>query len=60
MVLGWAFSPANAEAAQLYRENMKEYVRRVKATVEESWLDPDEREEEEHSDDAEEQESQLS
>ena len=37
-------SPANAEAAQLYRENMKEYVRRVRATVEESWLDPDEHE----------------
>ena len=37
-------SPANAEAAQLYRENMKEYVRRVKATVEESWLDPEEKE----------------
>ncbi|KAF7338012.1 Ubiquitin-conjugating enzyme [Mycena venus] len=36
-------SPANAEAAQLYRENMKEYVRRVKATVEESWLDPDDK-----------------
>lgn len=36
-------SPANAEAAQLYRENMKEYVRRVKATVEESWLDSEER-----------------
>lgn len=35
-------SPANAEAAQLYRENMKEYARRVKATVEESWLDPEE------------------
>lgn len=34
-------SPANAEAAQLYRENMKEYVRRVRATVEESWLDPE-------------------
>ncbi|KAB5591569.1 Rnu3ip2 protein [Ceratobasidium theobromae] len=33
-------SPANAEAAALYRENMKEYVRRVKATVEESWMDP--------------------
>ncbi|KAG8882323.1 Ubiquitin-conjugating enzyme E2 2 [Tulasnella sp. 332] len=32
-------SPANAEAAQLYRENMKEYIRRVKATVEESWVD---------------------
>ena len=37
-------SPANAEAAQLYRENMKEYVRRVRATVEESWLDPEEHE----------------
>lgn len=36
-------SPANAEAAQLYRENMKEYVRRVKGTVEESWLDPEEK-----------------
>lgn len=36
-------SPANAEAAQLYRENMKEYVRRVKATVEESWLDADDK-----------------
>ena len=35
-------SPANAEAAQLYRENMKEYVRRVRATVEDSWLDPEE------------------
>ena len=33
------FSPANAEAARLYHENMKEYVRRVKATVEESWVD---------------------
>ena len=38
------YSPANAEAAQLYRENMKEYVRRVRATVEESWLDPEEQE----------------
>jgi ubiquitin-conjugating enzyme E2 A len=36
-------SPANAEAAQLYRENMKEYIRRVKDTVEESWLDPEEK-----------------
>ncbi|KAH8825441.1 ubiquitin-conjugating enzyme [Flagelloscypha sp. PMI_526] len=32
-------SPANAEAAQLYRENMKEYVRRVQITVEQSWID---------------------
>jgi ubiquitin-conjugating enzyme E2 A len=36
-------SPANAEAAQLYRENMKEYVRRVRATVEDSWLEDDEK-----------------
>lgn len=32
-------SPANVEAAQLWKENRKEYVRRVKETVEESWLD---------------------
>jgi ubiquitin-conjugating enzyme E2 A len=30
-------SPANAEAANLYRENRKEYVRRVRETVEQSW-----------------------
>ncbi|CAO1615611.1 unnamed protein product [Parajaminaea phylloscopi] len=35
-------SPANVEAAQLWKENRKEYVRRVKQTVEESWLDDDE------------------
>lgn len=35
-------SPANAEAASLYRENMKEYVRRVKLTVEQSWIDENE------------------
>ena len=39
-------SPANAEAAQSYRENLKEYVRRVKATVEESWMDPGDEDEE--------------
>jgi hypothetical protein len=35
-------SPANAEAAQLYRDNLKEYVKRVRATVEDSWsvIDP--------------------
>lgn len=43
-------SPANAEAAMLYRENMKEYVRRVKETVEESWLDPGEEKEKEEVD----------
>jgi len=31
---------------ELRRENMKEYVRRVKVTVEESWLDPEEMAEE--------------
>lgn len=30
-------SPANVEAAGLYRENVKEYVKRVRETVEESW-----------------------
>ncbi|EEB05287.1 Rad6 [Schizosaccharomyces japonicus yFS275] len=30
-------SPANAEAAQLHRENKKEYIRRVRKTVEDSW-----------------------
>ncbi|KAK4683487.1 hypothetical protein P7C73_g6768, partial [Tremellales sp. Uapishka_1] len=31
--------PANVEAASLFKENMKEYERRVKQTVEWSWLD---------------------
>ena len=30
-------SPANVEAASLHRENIKEYFKRVKETVEESW-----------------------
>ncbi|PVV05172.1 hypothetical protein BB560_000318 [Smittium megazygosporum] len=30
-------SPANAEAAALYRENRREYTRRVRETVEKSW-----------------------
>ena len=33
-------SPANAEAAGLYRDNVKKYIRGVKLTVEESWMDP--------------------
>jgi ubiquitin-conjugating enzyme E2 A len=45
-------SPANAEAAQLYRENMKEYVHHVKATVEESWLYPEDKVEMEEDQDA--------
>ncbi|ORX41192.1 ubiquitin-conjugating enzyme [Kockovaella imperatae] len=35
-------SPANVEAAQLYKDNIKEYERRVKTTVEASWMDPNE------------------
>ncbi|KEI40536.1 uncharacterized protein L969DRAFT_15896 [Mixia osmundae IAM 14324] len=32
-------SPANAEAAQLYRDNYKSYCKRVRETVEASWMD---------------------
>eukprot|EP01062_Namystynia_karyoxenos_P074040 TRINITY_DN70863_c0_g1_i1.p1 TRINITY_DN70863_c0_g1~~TRINITY_DN70863_c0_g1_i1.p1 ORF type:complete len:199 (+),score=59.24 TRINITY_DN70863_c0_g1_i1:100-696(+) len=32
-------SPANSEAARLYRESRKEYEARVRAAVEESWAD---------------------
>lgn len=32
-------SPANVEAASLWKENRREYVKRVKKTVEESWMD---------------------
>lgn len=31
-------SPANSQAAQLYQDNRKEYEKRVRATVEESWM----------------------
>jgi ubiquitin-conjugating enzyme E2 A len=49
-----AASPANAEAAQLYDSDRREYNRRVKAVVEESWIDTEadvEEEEEEEEDD---------
>ena len=32
-------SPANSMAAQLYKENRREYEKRVKACVEQSWCD---------------------
>lgn len=32
-------SPANNEAAQLFRENKREYEKRVQQIVQESWLD---------------------
>ncbi|WAQ86301.1 hypothetical protein PtA15_7A27 [Puccinia triticina] len=30
--------PTNAEAANLYRDNMKDYVKKVQATVKASWI----------------------
>merc|ERR1711983_165441 len=35
-------SPANSMAAQLFKENRREYEKRVKACVEQSWVDCDE------------------
>lgn len=32
-------SPANAQAAQLYNQDRREYICRVRETVEQSWLD---------------------
>lgn len=32
-------SPANAQAAQMYTQDRKEYERRVRETVEQSWID---------------------
>lgn len=43
-------SPANVEASNLYRDDLKEYEKRVKETVESSWEDdgfPDDEEDEE-------------
>jgi len=34
-------SPANSEAAQLFKENKREYENRVKNSVEQSWSDDD-------------------
>ena len=45
-------SPANAEAAQLYRENRREYERKVRECVEESWSS-DEDEDDDDEDDEE-------
>jgi len=34
-------SPANVEASNLYKDNRKEYMKRVRETVEKSWNDDD-------------------
>jgi len=47
-------SPANVEAANLYKDHRSQYVKRVKETVEKSWNDESSDEEEEDDDDEEE------
>ena len=32
-------SPANVEASNLYKDNLREYTKRVRETVEKSWED---------------------
>merc|ERR1739838_614771 len=44
-------SPANAEAAQLFQENRREYERRVQDIVEKSWMDCEDMTSEEEEDD---------
>ena len=46
-------SPANGEAARLYRDSRKEYDTRVRAVVEQSWEDDDDAGEEEDEEDEE-------
>lgn len=50
MLIHFTYSPANSEAASLYSNNMKEYIRRVRQTVEWSWIDPNEFDKEEQKD----------
>jgi ubiquitin-conjugating enzyme E2 A len=45
-------SPANNEAAQLFRENKREYEKRVQQIVQESWLDDSDEEAEQNKTDA--------
>lgn len=44
-------SPANVEAANLYKDHRSLYVKRVRETVENSWNDDDDEEEEEEDED---------
>lgn len=45
-------SPANNEAAQLFRENKREYEKRVQQIVQESWLDDSDEETEQNKSEA--------
>ena len=47
-------SPANSEASRLYCENRREYNRRVREVVEQSWVDEDDDDEDEDDDEEEE------
>lgn len=47
-------SPANVEAANLYKDHRSQYVKRVRETVENSWNDEDEDEDEDDEDDEDE------
>ncbi|GFO47566.1 ubiquitin-conjugating enzyme e2 2 [Plakobranchus ocellatus] len=47
-------SPANYEAAQLYRETRREYEKKVAAIVQESWNDDDDDDDDEGEEDEEE------
>jgi len=53
-------SPANNEAARLYREHRREYDKKVAAIVQESWLEDEDDEVEENVKDDEEVESRRS
>lgn len=43
-------SPANVEAANLYKDHRSQYVKRVRETVENSWIEDDSDEDEEDED----------
>lgn len=48
-------SPANVEAANLYKDHRSQYVKRVKETVEKSWNDESSDDEEEEEEDEDEE-----
>jgi len=50
-------SPANNEAARLYREHRREYDKKVAAVVQESWMEDEDEEVDENVKDEEEAES---
>lgn len=41
-------SPANVEAANLYKDHRSQYIKRVRETVENSWIEDDEESEEDN------------